>query len=131
MKRILTMGLLVCIGVLWINLAIGKVADFYLKTTDTLPYYTAQLLDSTGTAVDISSATITAKVENINTGAEIVDDGTCYITNGTSGYFEYRFADGETNTAGSYAIEFKILLATGQITLPSSYNALVIINDRY
>lgn len=107
------------------------VKDFEIKVGDIWPYYTAQAVNSSNVAIDISADTITAKVENKSTGQEIVVDGACTITNGTLGYFEYRWADGQTNTAGSYAIEFKRISGGKQSTLPTRFDAIVKINERY
>lgn len=113
------------------NISYSKVNDFYLKTGDRLPYYTIQITDSDGTAIDISSTTITARVENLSTRQEIVTDTAVNITNGALGYAELRWPDAATNTAGSYAVEFKIISEGLQYTLPTAYNAIVIIKERY
>lgn len=131
MKKLIAFGIISGLILILAGLVMAKVNDFYIKTGDRLPYYTFQVVDAAGTAIDISSTTITATVQNLSTSQEIVTDGAVNITNGTSGYAEYRWADGSTNTAGSYAIEFKIISGGLQYTLPAAYNALVIIKSRY
>jgi hypothetical protein len=101
-----------------------------IKKGDLLPYYTAQVVNSSGSAVDISSDTITARLENISTGVEVVTDQACVITNGASGEFELRWVDGTTNTAGSYAIEFKRIHGGKQTTLPAGFDAIINIGER-
>lgn len=110
--------------------AFARVTDFYLKTGDRLPYYTVQVVDSDETAVDISATTITARVQNLTTSAVIVTDTAVNITNGSAGYAELRMPSASTNTAGSYAVEFKIISGGLQYTLPTSFNAILIIKDR-
>jgi hypothetical protein len=109
----------------------NNVEDFYLKVGDRLPYYTIQVVTSAGAAVDISSDTITATVENTDTGQEICTATAVNITNGPLGYAELRWPDASTNTAGTYAIEFKGISGGLQYTLPASFDAFVIIRSRY
>jgi hypothetical protein len=131
MKKLLFILTTAGLGLILASLALARVSDLYIKTGDRLPYYTFQVVDSDGDAVDISATTITARVENISTGDEVVTDESVDITNGAAGYAELRWPDASTNTAGTYAIEFKIISGGLQYTLPASFSAIVKIKDRY
>ncbi len=109
----------------------AKVNDKYMKTGDRLPYYTFEIVDSNDVAVDISADTITATVINLETDQKVVNNGTVNITDGANGRAELRWPDSSTNTAGVYAIEFKILSGGLQFTAPASYDAYVIIRERH
>jgi hypothetical protein len=92
-----------------------------LIKNDLQPYYSAQVKDSDGTVVDITSATIyctmkssggTLKIDRQTTGISITD--------ATNGKFEYQWQSGDTDTVDSYEIEFEIDPSSGgKFTLPN------------
>lgn len=93
-------------------------AVLYLRANDLQPYYYAQIIDSSGDAVDLTgaSAVFTMKEQD---GSIKVNRQSAVITNATSGLLEYRWQTGNTNAAGAYYIEFEVTPASGgKFTVP-------------
>lgn len=89
---------------------------------DLQPYYYVQIKNSTGAAVDLTSASIvcsmrlpgstTSKIDRQSTGINITDP--------TNGKFEYRWQPGDTDTPGLYDIEFEVTPSgAGKMTFPN------------
>ena len=94
--------------------------DFSIKRGDTYPAI-AVTVKQDGTAVDLSGASVYFFMRAAGETAKTVDSGAVTITAATSGQCEYRWAVGDTATAGDYEGEFEIHLASGRVaTAPAS-----------
>jgi len=98
----------------------------YVKRNDLQPYYKVRAKDAAGTVIDLTGATIVATMNSYNpeTGAisatKKVDGAACTVTDATGGDFEYRWAAGDVDTAGTYVIEFQVTPSSGgKFTLPN------------
>lgn len=110
----------------------ANIAPLYIKKYDLQPYYPAQVKDSYGNAVDITGATIYCTMKNLATGTVKINRQTTgiNISDGANGKFEYRWQSGDTNTTGSYSIEFEVNpVSGGKFTVPTNKRAMVIIAD--
>jgi hypothetical protein len=94
----------------------------HLTQYDLQPVYSVTVVDSSGSVIDITGATIrtTMRLENSTTLAINRSTAGITLTDATAGQFEYQWQAGETDTPGSYDIEFEITpSAGGKFTLPN------------
>ncbi len=95
-----------------------------LHTNDLQPYYRVTVKDSDANLIDLTGATIVCTMKESATGAVKINSASAgvVIANQTTnkGEFEYRWQTGDTDTVGSYYIEFEITPQSGgKFTLPS------------
>ena len=95
-----------------------------LKITryDLQPYYLVKVVNSDGSVIDITGATIYCTMKSVD-GTVKIDRQTAgiNITDAAAGEFEYRSQSGDTDTLGEYWIEFEINpLSGGKFTMPST-----------
>ena len=95
---------------------------FHIKRYDRQPAYRVQVINSSGTPEDISSASINFAMENKTTGVK-VNSGTtagCSLSNPSSGIFDYIWQASDTVEAGVFKIEFEITpISGGKFTVPA------------
>jgi hypothetical protein len=102
---------------------------FRMRRGDLQAYYYASVVDSDDVAVDLTGASAVFSMRSVD-GTLKIDRKAAVITAATSGYLEYRWASGDTDTAGEYYIEFEITPSSGgKFTLPAYDKAVVIITD--
>lgn len=108
----------------------SAVTDHNMNVSDTWPYYSAQAVNSTGTAIDLTGATVTAYMIRVvpATTTPKINWSTCQITSPADGFFEYRWTASDTNTAGQYYIYFRVTDGTTVFTIPQRERAKVIIS---
>ncbi len=103
-----------------------------LKKNDLQPYYSAQAKDASGAVIPLTGASIvctmkqmgvsTPKIDRQSTGINITDAG--------NAEFEYQWQSGDTDTVGTFQIEFEITPASGgKFTLPADEKARVVIGE--
>lgn len=93
---------------------------FYIKKGALQPYFRTKAEDSSGTAVDITGATIYCTLTKLDGTVQVnAQTAGIVVTDGTAGEFEYRWVSGDTDIAGTYEVEFRIVPASGgDFTLP-------------
>lgn len=113
---------------------------FYIKQHDTAPAYVADLkdnFDTTPTAIDLTNATsVTFKMrEQGNTGAPKVSSPMT-IVSPSGGQVRHAWGASDTDTVGTYDVEFEIAWNDGKIeTVPNGsdpaaqYNTVVVVDD--
>lgn len=102
----------------------------FIKQNDKQPYYYAQIKDAANAVVNITGATIYCTMKNLNTGTTKIDRQTTgiNISDGINGKFEYRWQSTDTNTVGTYSIEFEINpLTGGKYTVPTRKQAVIVV----
>lgn len=107
--------------------------SIHMKKNDNQPYYFAQIKDSAGDAVDLSTATVTFSMVDATdlTDTPKIDDVAMVVTDATNGYVEYRWASGDTDTVGIYVLEIKVTIGSLIYTLPTNRQDKIIIVDRF
>ena len=95
-----------------------------VKRNDLQPYIYIEALESTGTAISLpaSSSILFSMRDYITNSLTLsrVSTGVT-VTAATTGFFQYQWQSGETNTTGSFYGEFEITPASGgKFTLPVS-----------
>lgn len=86
-------------------------------TTDTGYTYTVTWQDDSGTAVNLTGATVTLRLQPLppSTAATFAATGTITLTNPSSGIFTYAPSSADVTTAASYNAQFKAVLAGGGV----------------
>lgn len=114
-------------------------AEFFTKTGDTLPRIESTLTDGAGTAVDIGQAEVFLSVQRIGvlgTLGEVVladepavNDQVGDGSDGSMGQVHYDWQVGDTDLAGGYWAEWKVVFVNGGImTFPNNgYDTIAII----
>lgn len=82
-------------------------ADFYIKQGNTSPALEAQLKDNDEDAVDLTGASVHFQMKLVGDDAPSVD-AAAKITDAANGIVAYDWADGDTDTTGSYIAEFDV-----------------------
>ena len=95
-------------------------------------YYNVQVKNSSGAVVDITGATIYCKMKLIGSSMLKINRQTTgiYITDAVNGKFEYHWQAGDTDTIGTYDIQFEIQPPSGgRFDVPKIGIAKVVIAD--
>lgn len=104
-------------------------ADFYLKVGDRLPKLSATLLGSTGTAVDLSGATVRFRMASTKTATPKVD-AAATVVSAAAGTVEYEWGATDTDTVGVYLAEWEITIGGKTQTVPTrDFLRVVIVDD--
>lgn len=69
--------------------------------------------DQDGNAVDLTGATITARIRNTATGVAVVADGTFTLTSASAGIFRWDYGTTDVATAGFFRVTFTAAFASG------------------
>jgi len=83
-------------------------ATVRVKQNDRRPVVVATLTDSTGGAIDLSTASGVKFVMKSATASTAKIDTAATITTATDGIVTYSWAAGDTDTTGTYDAEFEI-----------------------
>ena len=106
---------------------------FKIKRNDTRPYLAAQILQSNGSAVDLTNTS--SVYFNLSTNDNTftpVFSGLAVITGSATGEVQYQWSDGDTNRSGLYLGEFQVnFLDTTKLTVPADHSFGVNIFEDY
>ena len=98
--------------------------SFRIKQNDTSPSLQATLKDAAGSVVDISGSSVRFHMKSID-GTLKVDEA-MIIVDGTNGVVQYDWVAGDTETAGSYFVEFEVTYSDSSVeTFPNNGNESV------
>ena len=103
-------------------------ADFHIKKGDLRPTLRITVKDGNNDAVNLTGATVTFRMKlkgasayKVNSAATLVD--------APNGVVEYLWSGTDTDTAGIYFAEFRIVLSGAQQTSPNDRHLEVQIHD--
>lgn len=68
--------------------------------------------DEDAVAVDLTGATITARIRNRTTGVVAASDGAFTVTDGAAGQFRWDYSTTDVATAGIYDVQFNAAFGT-------------------
>ena len=103
--------------------------SFTIKKGDTSPFLVATLNDSTGTALDLTGASVVFNMGDLD-GNSVVSDGSCTIIGEETGRVRYGWVSNDTANAGVFRGEFTVTFASGRIeTFPNSTTIRIRIKD--
>ncbi len=102
---------------------------FYIKQNDTSPALSATLTDFGGNPINLTSASVQLHMED--QAGTIKIDSACTITNGVNGIVQYDWVTGDTDTVGTYKVEFEVTYFDGTIeTFPNKgYETVVVVGE--
>ena len=99
---------------------------FYIKQNDTSPSILAELKDANNTPVNITSATAKIFVKAIDGTLKI--DQSVQIINAALGTVRYDWQTGDTDTVGTYSVEFQVTYTDGSIeTFPNTGSLALVV----
>ena len=107
-------------------------ATYETMQHDLYPPLRAKLTDSAGTAVDLTNATsVTVHIFREDTRAQKVNAACTVDSQATSGWVEYEWQSGDTDTAGRFLLQFEVVWPTNKPqTYPQNgYDTLLIYDD--
>tara|TARA_B100001093_G_C26816933_1_gene1010154 strand:- start:572 stop:895 length:324 start_codon:yes stop_codon:yes gene_type:complete len=103
--------------------------SFTIKKGNTSPFLVATLNDSTGTALDLTGATVVFDMGDLD-GNSVVSNGACTIIGEDTGRVRYGWVANDTANAGIFRGEFTVTFASGRIeTYPNSTTIRIKIKD--
>lgn len=95
-------------------------ATFHIKATDESPALQTTLKDASGSAVNLTGASVVANMTRIGATARTIDGASVTIDNASGGVVSYAFDDTETATWGIYRLEWVATYADAtQETFPN------------
>jgi hypothetical protein len=99
---------------------------FSLKQNDTSPSLQATLKDAAQNPVDLEGATVKLHMKSaegilkVNAAMTVVDQN--------NGIIQYDWQSGDTDTAGTYYVEFQVTYADSSVeTFPNDGNKIIVI----
>lgn len=103
---------------------------FYIKQNDTRPILSATLVNSDGSAPDLTGSTVVFKMRKYGESSTKVDAAAA-VTGATTGVVQYTWSASNTDTVGSYEAEFQVTFSGGGIqTYPNNrYIDVEIVDD--
>lgn len=87
---------------------------FFIKQNDTSPALQVTLKDASGTAIDLSGATVRFHMRQIGAPTTKVD-ASATISDADNGIVYYSWNAVDTNTVGSFEAEFEVTFSGGEI----------------
>tara|TARA_R110000822_G_C15290999_1_gene491057 strand:+ start:1366 stop:1686 length:321 start_codon:yes stop_codon:yes gene_type:complete len=97
---------------------------FNIKQNDTSPSLQATLKDAQLVPVDITAATVKLHMKSLDGVVKINE--TMTITDALNGVVQYDWQAGDTDTVGTYYVEFQVTYADASVeTFPNNGNLVV------
>lgn len=99
-----------------------------VKEGDTAPNPTSTLTDGSGNPVNLTGASVTARLEKLN--ETIVFERTAVIDNAVGGIVHYAWQAGDTANPGAYRLEWQVTFSGGAVeTFPQRYYLEIIVKE--
>ena len=99
---------------------------FHIKQNDTSPSILAELKDANNTPVNITSATAKIFVKAIDGTLKI--NSSVQVINAALGKVRYDWQTGDTDTVGTYSVEFQVTYTDGSIeTFPNTGSLALVV----
>ena len=97
---------------------------FSIKQNDTSPSLQVTLKDASLTPINLSGATVMFHMKSVDGTVKI--DETMTITDAESGVIQYGWQVGDTDTVGTYYVEFEVTYSDASVeTFPNNGNKVV------
>jgi len=98
--------------------------SFTIKQNDTSPSIQATLKDASGSAIDLSGANVSFHMKPLS--GDIKVDSSMTITDATNGVVRYDWQSTDTDTVGTYLVEFEVTYSDNSVeTFPNNRNLVV------
>lgn len=97
---------------------------FSIKQNDTSPSLQATLKDAALNPVDLTGATVRFHMKSLEGVVKV--DAAMTVTDGTGGVVQYDWQSGDTDTVGSYYVEFEVTYTDNSVeTFPNNGSKVV------
>ena len=97
---------------------------FNIKQNDTSPSLQAILKDASGTAISLTGASVRFHMKALDGTVKV--DAAMTITDTSGGVVQYDWQTGDTDTVGSYSVEFEVTYGDSTIeTFPNNQNLTI------
>lgn len=98
--------------------------SFFIKQNDTSPSLLATLKDFDGNTINLTGATVRFHMKDLNGTVKI--DQPMTVPNPTLGMVRYDWVVGDTDTVGTYYVEFEVTYADNSVeTFPNNGNKTI------
>lgn len=98
--------------------------SFFIKQNDTSPSLLATLRDFDGNAINLTGASVRFHMKDLNGTVKI--DEAMTVTNPTLGMVRYDWVTGNTDTVGTYYVEFEVTYSDNSVeTFPNNGNKTI------
>jgi hypothetical protein len=99
---------------------------FYIKQNDTSPSILAELKDANNTPVNLTAATAKIFIKSVDGTLKVNED--LQIINAALGVVRYDWQVGDTNTVGTYSVEFQVTYTDGAVeTFPNTGSIALVV----
>jgi hypothetical protein len=99
---------------------------FYIKQNDTSPSVSATLKDANDTVINLTGCTVMFHMEAVDGTLKV--DAEMTVTDATGGVVQYDWEVGDTDTAGTYYVEFEVTYGDSAVeTFPNNNKEVIII----
>ena len=99
---------------------------FIIKQNDTSPAIQATLKDANGSAIALTGADVAMHMKSVNGVLKVREEIT--IVDADTGVVKYDWVTGDTDTVGTYYVEFQVTYADLTIeTFPNDDKAVILI----
>ena len=97
---------------------------FTIKQNDTSPSLQATLRDSALNPIDLTGASVRFHMKSVDGTLKV--DAAMAVTNAEAGVVQYNWQNGNTDTVGTYYVEFQVTYSDSAIeTFPNNGNKVV------
>lgn len=97
---------------------------FNIKQNDTSPSLQAILKDASGTAISLTGASVRFHMKALDGTVKV--DAAMTVTDNLNGVVQYDWQTGDTDTVGSYSVEFEVTYLDNTIeTFPNNQNLTI------
>ena len=99
---------------------------FYIKQNDTSPSILAELKDANNTPVNLTAATAKVFVKSVDGTLKVDED--MQIINASLGVVRYDWQVGDTDTVGTYSVEFQVTYTDSAVeTFPNTGSIALVV----
>ena len=97
---------------------------FTIKQNDTSPSLRASLTDSNLAPIILTGSTVKVHMKSLTGVVKL--DSPMTITDAVNGVVQYNWVTGDTDTVGTYYVEFQVTYSDGSVeTFPNSGNRVI------
>ncbi len=100
---------------------------FYIKQNDTSPSILAELKDANNTPINLNAATAKIFIKSIDGALKV--NGNMQVINASLGTVRYDWQVGDTDTVGTYSVEFQVTYTDGAVeTFPNTGSIALVVS---
>lgn len=99
---------------------------FYIRQNDTSPALSATLTDYDDNPINLTGASVKIHVKDLSGVSKV--NASCVVTNAPEGLVSYAWNSSDTDTPGTYYLEFEVTYSDTSIeTFPNKGNLSIVV----